>query len=72
MAATWAHIFKCNFVNENVLILIKKFTEVCSQWSNWQNASIGSDNGMAPNRLQTIIWTNADPYSPIQHEGEMS
>ena len=28
---------------------------------NWQNPSIGLDNGLAPNRRQAIIWTNADP-----------
>ena len=32
-----------------------------SQKSAWQKASIGSGNGLAPNRRQTIIWTNADP-----------
>ena len=26
--------------------------------SNWPNASIGSDNGLAPSKLQAIIWTN--------------
>ena len=30
--------------------------------SNWQYVSTGSDNGLAPSRLQTIIWTNVDPY----------
>ena len=34
------------------------FTEVCSQGSIEQYASIGSDNGLAPNRRQAIIWTN--------------
>ena len=29
--------------------------------SNWQWSSIGLDNGLAPNRRQAIIWTNADP-----------
>ena len=28
--------------------------------SNWQYVSIGSGNGLAPNRRQAIIWTNAD------------
>ena len=32
-----------------------------SQESNWQYASIGSGDGLAPNRRQAIIWTNADP-----------
>ena len=37
------------------------FTDVCPQGSNWQSSSIGLDNGLAPNRRQAIIWTNADP-----------
>ena len=47
-------IFKCIFLDENVLILIK-----ISLKSNWQQYSIGSDNGLAPARRQAIIWTNA-------------
>ena len=34
------------------------FTEVCSQGSNYQYSSIGSENGLAPARRQAIIWTN--------------
>ena len=37
------------------------FTEICSQESNWWYDSIGSGNGLAPNRQQAIIWINADP-----------
>ena len=37
------------------------FTEICSQESNWQYASIGSDNGLEPSMRQAIIWTNAYP-----------
>ena len=33
-------------------------TEICSLGSNWQYGSIGSYNGLAPNRRQAIIWTN--------------
>ena len=29
--------------------------------SNLQHHSIGLDNGLAPNRRQAVIWTNADP-----------
>ena len=29
--------------------------------SNWQYVSTGSGNDLAPNRRQTITWTNADP-----------
>ena len=52
--------FKRIFLNENIWISIENFTEVCSQVSNWQYASIGSDNGLAPSRRQAIIWTNDD------------
>ena len=34
---------------------------MCSWASNKQYSSIGLDNGLAQNRLQSIIWTNADP-----------
>ena len=37
------------------------FPEVCSHGSNWQWPCDGLDNGLVPNRLQAIIWTNADP-----------
>ena len=39
------------------------FTEVCSQRSNWQYSSMGSDNGLAPSRRQAIIWTNDDLFT---------
>ena len=35
--------------------------KVYSYESNWQWSSIGLDNGLAPNRRQAIIRTNADP-----------
>ena len=41
--------FKSNFNEIHV---------VYSLGSNWQYDSIGSDNGLAPNRRQAIIWTN--------------
>ena len=34
------------------------FIEVCSQVSNQQYSSIGSDNGLAPVRRQAITWVN--------------
>ena len=37
-----------------------KFNWFFSYGSNLQYSSIGSDNGLAPNRWQVIIWTNAD------------
>ena len=44
-----------------VLYFDLNFTGVCSQVSNWQYLSIGLDKGLAPNKRQAIIWTNADP-----------
>ena len=49
-------------------------SEICSQEFNWQYRSIGSGNGLAPNRRKAITWTNADPvhwciYAALQaHE----
>ena len=55
-------IFTWIFVNGKFYILIKislKFVPVDPIYNN--SGSIGLDNGLAPNRWQTIIWTNADP-----------
>ena len=43
--------FQCISLNENI----------CSLGYSWPYGSIGSDNGLAPNKRQAIIWTNADP-----------
>ena len=32
-----------------------------SSVSDWQNVIIGSDNDLAPNMRQAIIWTNDGP-----------
>ena len=45
-------IFECIF---------HEWKEFCSKDYYWQNASIGPDNGLAPNRRQAITWTNTDP-----------
>ena len=49
------NIFKCPSLNENFWINISL---KCSSPSNWQYVIIGSDNGLAQNRQQAIIWTN--------------
>ena len=38
--------------------------KVYSWRSNWQHVSIGSCNGLAPNRCQAITWTNDDIRCP--------
>ena len=50
--------FHINFLMSKLLYFDSNFTEMCSQWSNWQQTSIGSDNDLAPNGRQAIIWTN--------------
>ena len=40
------------------VILDKDITEIHSQGTNRQYASIGSDHGLAPNRHQAVILTN--------------
>ena len=49
-------------------------TQVCSQGSNEQYSSIGSDNGLAPTRRQGIIWTNAGKFADayMRHAALMS
>ena len=44
-------IFTFIFVSENCSFLFhSNFTKICSQWPNHYLASIGSDNGLAPNK----------------------
>ena len=47
--------FKCIFLNENRRIPIQTSPKFVPR------SPIGSGNGLAPNRRQAIIWTNADP-----------
>ena len=52
-----------HFREWKILYFDYNFNDVCSQGSNWQSSSISLDNGLAPNRWQAIIWTNADPIN---------
>ena len=52
---------KMHFRYWNFRYFYSNVTEVCSKGFIWQLGSIGSDNGLAPNWRQGIIWTNADP-----------
>ena len=51
----FSDIFQCIFLNENVWILTTIWLKFVP---NWQKCSIVSDNGLAVNRQQAIIWTN--------------
>ena len=46
-----------DFLEWKYLNFDSNFLEISSQGSNCQNVSIGSDNGLAPNRRQAIFWT---------------
>ena len=52
--------FRCIFVNENFCILIKKKSLKFVLNAPIDNNPAFLDNGLAPNRWQAIIWTNAD------------
>ena len=62
-------IFKYIFLNENVWISINISLRSVPNGQVKPYSSVGSDNGLAPTRPQTIIWTNdgliADAY--IRH-----
>ena len=53
--------FQMHFLEWKWYNSISNFTEICCQESNWQKASIGSGNGLVPNRRQAITWTNDGP-----------
>ena len=59
------NIFRYIFVNEKFCILITnslKFFPGSFSWvANWQRTSTSLENGLTLNRLQAIIWANADP-----------
>ena len=56
------NIFKCCWIKCLYFnYYYSNFTEVCFQRSNWQHITLGSGNGLAPNRWQAITWTNRDP-----------
>ena len=61
MAAILQMTFSIVFSWMKILYFDSNFTEVCSQGSSWHYYSIGSGNGLAPNRQQAITWTNVDP-----------
>ena len=52
--------YEMHFHDRKVLYFDSNFTEFCSQGSDWQYASNGSGNGLAPNRQQATTWTNAN------------
>ena len=66
--------FQMRFTEWECVIFYQDFTEVCSQGSNWQYSSIGSDNGLAPTRRQAIIWTNTGFFTGayMRHSASVS
>ena len=52
--------FQVHFLERKVLNFKSNFTAICYLGSNWPYGSIDSNNGLAPNRWQAIIWSNVD------------
>ena len=50
-------------MNETVWNFYHTIIEILSRALGWQKDSIGSGNGLAPNRRQAIIWTNGDQFT---------
>ena len=48
------------FLYLSIVILIKISLRFVPKGPKWHQSSIGSDNSLAPNRQQAIIWTNDD------------
>ena len=46
-------MFECN-----LLYFDANFIDICSKRSNKKNTSLVSDNVLAPNRRQAIVWAN--------------
>ena len=55
-------ILKMHFREWKMCFFDYNFTEICSQWSNWQQPSICLDNGLVPNRrpIWITVWDNPD------------
>ena len=60
MLYLWWHWIRAQFCHVFIFCIMLwislKFVIMC----NWQYPSIGLENGLAPNRWQAIIWTNAE------------
>ena len=71
-------IFRMTFSNAFSWMKMFKFwlnfTEVCSQGSNYEHSSIGSDNGLVLARQQVIIWNNDGKFTDTYmcHSASMS
>ena len=51
-----------NYINAVEIVSFRnKFTEICIQWPNEQEVSIGSENGWAQRKQNAIIQTNDGP-----------
>ena len=59
MTDIWQTTFSSVFYCMEIVVVDSNFTEI-HFWSNLQQASNSSGNGFAPNRWQTITWTNVD------------
>ena len=52
------HHFEMHFLEWIYMNFDSYFTDICSNWSNWQYSSTGSDNGLVLGRQRAIFLTN--------------
>ena len=74
MAAIFQTTFSNAFFEWKCMNFDWNFTEICSQGSNWQYYSIGSDNGLSLTRRQAIIWTSVGWFTEayMRHSASVS
>ena len=54
-----------HFLENDVLYFVPNFIELRFYGFSWKKPSFGSGNGLAPNRRQTMFWTNVPVYQHI-------
>ena len=57
----YSHHFQIHFLQRKVLYFDKDWTDICFQGPSQQYTSTSSDNGLVPNRRQSITWANNGP-----------
>ena len=63
----------CHFADDifSCILGMKSFVcwfefQICSRGSKWQYISIGSGNGLVPNKQQAVTWTYVDPVNTLR------
>ena len=67
MAIIQETISQINFLPWKLFNWCSNLLTIRSHWSNKQEASVGSDNGLAPDRQQANVWTSIGLVYPSIH-----